>query len=103
MSAKLNQPMILVIALVSTSFLAESSVFADDWPQWLGPSREPVWKETGILDAFPENGPPLRWKTPIGAGYSGPAVAKGRAFVMDRTMGSNLDDGKPLHEDPPKK
>lgn len=57
---------------------------AADWPQWLGPQRDGVWRETGIMESFPAGGPPLRWKTPIGSGYSGPAVAAGRVFVMDR-------------------
>ena len=57
---------------------------ADDWPQWLGPERDTVWRETGILETFPEGGPPLRWSQPLGGGYSGPAVADGRVFVMDR-------------------
>lgn len=57
---------------------------AEDWPQWLGPQRDSVWRETGILEAFPADGPRLRWRTPIGSGYSGPAVADGRVFVMDR-------------------
>ena len=29
---------------------------ADDWPQWLGPQRDSVWRETGILDQFPAQG-----------------------------------------------
>ena len=48
---------------------------ADDWPQWLGPERDTVWRETGILETFPEGGPPLRWSQPLGGGNSGPAVA----------------------------
>ncbi|MGH7172657.1 MAG: PQQ-binding-like beta-propeller repeat protein [Gemmataceae bacterium] len=63
-----------------------SSVRADDWPQWLGPQRDAIWRETGILDKFPEGGPKVRWRTPIGAGYSGPAVAKGRVYVTDRLL-----------------
>ncbi len=59
---------------------------ADDWPQWLGPQRDGVWRETGILEKFPEAGPTRRWRTEIGAGYSGPAVAGGRVFVMDRIV-----------------
>ena len=58
---------------------------ADDWPQWGGPRRDLVWRETGIVDALPA-GPklPRMWSTPIGAGYAGPAVADGRVYVMDR-------------------
>ncbi len=59
-------------------------VSAKDWPQWLGPQRDAVWRETGVMESFPAGGPPLRWRTPIGSGYSGPAVADGRVFVMDR-------------------
>ena len=32
-------------------------VMADDWPQWFGPQRDGVWRETGIVDKFPEGGP----------------------------------------------
>jgi outer membrane protein assembly factor BamB len=63
-----------------------ASVRADDWPQWLGPARDGVWRETGILEKFPENGPIVRWRTPVGAGYTGPAVAEGRVFLMDRQL-----------------
>jgi outer membrane protein assembly factor BamB len=61
-------------------------VYADDWPQWLGPQRDAIWRESGILDRFPAGGPKVRWRTPIGAGYSGPAVANGRVYVTDRVL-----------------
>ena len=61
-------------------------VQADDWPQWLGPQRDGVWRETGIMETLPTNGLKFRWRTAIGAGYSGPAVAKGRVYVMDRRL-----------------
>jgi outer membrane protein assembly factor BamB len=56
---------------------------ADDWPQWLGPQRDAVWRETGIIEKFPAHGPPVRWRFEIGGGYAGPAVAKGRVYVTD--------------------
>lgn len=62
------------------------ALLADDWPQWLGPRRDAVWRETGILERFPETGPTVRWRAPIGAGYAGPAVANGRVFVTDRRL-----------------
>lgn len=58
---------------------------ADDWPQWLGPKRDGVWREQGIVDAFPPSGPEVRWRAPVAGGYAGPAVAQGRVFVMDWT------------------
>src|SRR5262252_5448906 len=72
-----------MMALVFVGVLTPP-VWADDWPQWLGPQRDGVWREKGILAKFPEGGPTVRWRTPIAAGYSGPAVAGGRVYVMDR-------------------
>ncbi|MHB1035863.1 MAG: PQQ-binding-like beta-propeller repeat protein [Pirellulales bacterium] len=57
---------------------------ADEWPQWRGPDRDGVWKETGILDKFPTPQIKLRWRVPISTGYSGPTVAAGRVYVTDR-------------------
>src|SRR6266851_1317369 len=68
------------------AFAPAPSARADDWPQWLGPQRDGVWRETGIVEKFPEKGPLVRWRTPIAAGYSGPAVADGRVYVMDRLL-----------------
>ncbi|PYJ87518.1 MAG: pyrrolo-quinoline quinone [Verrucomicrobia bacterium] len=72
-------------ALTLAAFAA-SSLRADDWPQWLGPQRDGVWREIGILEKFPAEGPKVRWRAPIGAGYTGPAVANGRVYVMDRQL-----------------
>src|SRR5438445_12788620 len=66
--------------------LALPLTHADDWPQWLGPQRDGVWRETGILQTLPTNGLKVRWRAPIGGGYSGPAVANGRVYVMDRQL-----------------
>lgn len=34
----------------------------------------------------------MRWRTPIGSGYSGPAVTGGRVYVMDRLSPTNSPD-----------
>jgi hypothetical protein len=56
---------------------------ADDWPEIRGKGRLGVWNETGIVDKFPESGLKVLWRTPVKGGYSGPAVADGRVFLMD--------------------
>ena len=56
---------------------------AEDWPQWRGADRLGVWHEDGIVDRFPDGGLQVAWRTPIGSGYAGPAVADGRVFVLD--------------------
>ncbi len=70
-------------ALLAASCLV---VHSDDWPQWLGPRRDGVWRETGIVRSFPPGGPKIRWRTPIGSGYASPAIANGRVYVTDRKL-----------------
>jgi outer membrane protein assembly factor BamB len=62
------------------------STFADDWPQWRGPQRDGVWRETGILEKFASPEIPIKWRAPISSGYSGPTVAEGRVYVTDRVV-----------------
>ena len=64
-------------------FFLTSSALADDWPHWMGPTRDNVWHETGLLDRFPVDGPRVVWRTPIAGGYAGPAVVNGNVFVTD--------------------
>ena len=56
---------------------------AEDWPQWRGKDRDGVWKETGVLERFPEGGLKRVWSVPIGRGYTGPAVADGKVFITE--------------------
>jgi outer membrane protein assembly factor BamB len=63
--------------------LLSPTVFALDWPQWQGPDRNAVSKETGLLQEWPKDGPPLAWKaTGLGGGDSTPSVAAGRIYGM---------------------
>jgi outer membrane protein assembly factor BamB len=62
-------------------------LLAADWPQWMGPNRDGVWPETGILRTFPKDGPKVLWRVPLSSGYSGPAVASGKVYVTDRVLG----------------
>ena len=57
---------------------------ADDWPQWRGPGRDGVWRETGIIESFASAELKPGWTAPIGPGYSGPTVAGDRVFLTDR-------------------
>lgn len=70
-----------------------SQVAADDWPQWGGPQRDLVWRETGINYELPEGLLPRVWSQPIGEGYSGPAVADGKVFITD-AVHPDLDRGQ---------
>jgi len=59
-------------------------VKADDWPQWRGPTRDGVWRETGIVQKFDAPVLKPRWRVPVKGGYSGPTVAEGRVYLTDR-------------------
>lgn len=56
---------------------------ADEWPHWMGPQRDNVWREDGLVEKFPDEGLPVLWRHPVAGGYSGPAVTGGRVFVTD--------------------
>jgi outer membrane protein assembly factor BamB len=58
---------------------------ADDWPQWRGPKRDGVWRETGIVRELPKTLKRV-WRTEIGGGYAGPAVIGKRVLVTDRVV-----------------
>jgi outer membrane protein assembly factor BamB len=85
-------PRIGLIALMLQA-LAGGAV-ADDWPQWMGPTRNGVWSETGIVEKFPAGGPKILWRAPIAGGYAGPAVAGGKVYVTDfvRERGNAAND-----------
>jgi outer membrane protein assembly factor BamB len=56
---------------------------ASDWPQWRGPDRSDVSKETGLLKKWPAEGPKRLWLFEnAGNGYSGPAIANGKFFTI---------------------
>ncbi|HEV8189173.1 MAG TPA: PQQ-binding-like beta-propeller repeat protein [Pyrinomonadaceae bacterium] len=72
-------PAILLLALAQQA-LAQS---AADWPQWRGPNRDGISKETGLLKQWPAEGPPLVWKASgAGGGYSSFSVANGKLYTM---------------------
>lgn len=71
----------VVSAVVIVGF--SGTVTAEDWPQWLGPNQAAEWRAEGIIDTIPSTGLPAKWKVPVGLGYSGPAVADGKAYVFD--------------------
>jgi outer membrane protein assembly factor BamB len=70
-------------------------VSADDWPQWQGPNRDGQYREEGIAAAIPANGLQVKWRIPVSAGYSGPAVAAGRVFLMDYVKASGESTNQP--------
>ena len=81
---------VAAIFIVSVYIISEGR--GEDWPQWMGPRRDNVWRERGIITTFVDHAPKLLWRTPIGGGYAGAAVADGRIFVCDYFPTAASDD-----------
>jgi len=94
---KTNVMLIAAIVMIATgNSLA-------DWPQYLGPNRNSISPEKGILRSWPENGPEVLWTVAVGRGYGGPVIKDGKVYLLDRDdkVGDNLRcldlaDGKEL-------
>lgn len=84
---------------------------AADWPQWRGPNRDGISKDTGLLKTWPKDGPKLNWTfETAGAGYGCPVVVGDRLFILgsdDPDKGDkefalciNVKDGKEVWRKP---
>jgi outer membrane protein assembly factor BamB len=60
-----------------------ATALGDDWPQWRGPNRDGISRETGLLKEWAKDGPKLLWQVKnVGGGYSTPAVVGDKVFVL---------------------
>ena len=75
----------LRLALTAVILLTvTNTIRSADWPQWQGPDRNAVSRDTGLLQEWPQDGPPLAWRIEgLGGGYSAPAIAAGRIFGLN--------------------
>jgi outer membrane protein assembly factor BamB len=99
---------LFLLASLTSAVFAQSSAAtkagALDWPQWRGPQRDGVSKESGLLKEWPKVGPKLLWQlNDIGEGYSTPAVVGSRIYLLSNRGMENefvqalsVEDGKPI-------
>src|SRR5688500_18147735 len=79
-------------------------LLAANWPQWRGPQRDGISQETGLLQEWPAEGPPLVWQVDdLGGGYSTPAVVNDRIYLLNNKGNDNefvqalsVEDGKQI-------
>jgi outer membrane protein assembly factor BamB len=57
---------------------------ATDWPQYLGPNRNAVSTEKGIMRSWSGGGPEVLWTVKLGKGFGGAVVSQGKVYVLDR-------------------
>jgi outer membrane protein assembly factor BamB len=77
-----DQDRVAKLATADLPTLAPSAQ-AEGWPQWRGPFGDGVSHETGLLDEWPESGPPIVWRKPVGRGFSSFAINLGRLITME--------------------
>jgi outer membrane protein assembly factor BamB len=71
---------IVFLFLFATNTMAQPGA---NWPQWRGPNRDGISKETGLLKQWPAEGPPLVWKAVgAGRGYSSFSIADGKLYTL---------------------
>ena len=72
---------------IAAILLFAATAQAADWPQWLGPERNGVSGETGLMQSWPATGPVVQWRVPLGKGFSGISIADGRIYTMYAAAG----------------
>jgi outer membrane protein assembly factor BamB len=68
---------------------------AEDWPQWMGPTRDGVWTEKKIVRSFPESGARIAWRKPAALGYAGPAVVGDHVILFDYVLRDGRVENNP--------
>jgi outer membrane protein assembly factor BamB len=71
---------LLPVLLAAT---AAASAAAADWPQYLGPERNGIYRGPA-LSAWGAAGPRVLWRKAVGQGFAGPAVAGTRLVLFHR-------------------
>jgi outer membrane protein assembly factor BamB len=88
----------LILCLLATPACAAAETVAEgliaspepDWPHWRGPRRDGISDEKGLLQAWPEGGPPLLWKIDgLGKGWSSPIIV-GDSLYITGDIGNDL-------------
>lgn len=74
----------LLLTSLLCMVIVSSTQSMDDWPQWMGSRSDGVWRESGMIESFPDEGPKVLWRAEIGAGYGGPAIVGQDCYLMDR-------------------
>ncbi len=61
-----------------------SQTEAGDWPQFLGPKRNGVSTEKGLITTWSRKGPRQIWQRKVGEGFAGPVITGHRLILFHR-------------------
>lgn len=80
----------LCIVVVSTARMAAAAGPQQSWSQFLGPGRNGISSETGLIDTFGPQGARVVWRVRGGTGMSGLAVDGKQAVTLLERDGEQL-------------
>ena len=94
----------LITSIFCAITVIATTATAADWPQFRGPNRDNISKETGLLREWPADGPKVLWTVEVGEGYAAAAIVGGRVYFNDYDKPAsewlvrclNLEDGTEL-------
>jgi len=79
----MHQSLLVTFALLTAAATLAAQSTSVDWPQWRGPDRTGISKETGLLAQWPRSGPSVAWSAAmLGAGYGSISVQGERVYVQ---------------------
>jgi len=81
---------LLCLASSALAIAAGVRIAAEDWPQFLGPERNGVYRGPALAGAWGSQGPRVVWRKAVGQGFSGPVVAQGRVILFHRIGGEEI-------------
>ena len=89
------------LSIAFAVLVSATVLHAADWPQWQGPDRTRISRETGLLKEWPAGGPRVIWTASnLGTGYGSMSVAGDRLFLQGArgaesvVIALNRTDGK---------
>ena len=73
-----------LLSAILTGLLLTGSLWAGDWPQFMGPRGNGTSEEAGLARNWPAEGPKVLWTVAVGPGYGGASIYKGEVYLLDR-------------------
>ena len=80
------------LVLGSTMIAIAVGAAAEDWPQFLGPGRNGVYRGPALADTWGAQGPKVVWRKSVGQGFSGPVVVQGHLILFHRIGNQEVVD-----------
>ena len=78
------------LAICAVALGLTAPLWAHDWPQFLGPTRNGRYTGPPVAVTWPNGVPPVVWKIAVGEGFAGPVVAGERLILFHRVNGREM-------------